>query len=254
LKPNYLPQNEVLETEINKALKELLQTTQPVKFLAPKEIQNIIQEDLNPRKDAGYDLITGRTLKEMTIKSIIHLTTIWNPIIRTGYFPVQWKVAQIIMIPKHGKSLEEASSYGLISLLPIMSRIFKKAMLKRLHLILEENRILRTISSVFDRNAHHRTSIPNYRDNKRNFRKKKQYHSVAFLDITQAFDKAWYPGLLFKIRKIVPHAYCRILESCLTDRLYEVKLKDEITTLQKTEACVWQGSVLRTHPISYLNK
>jgi hypothetical protein len=67
LKPNELPQNEDLETEINKALKEPLQITQPIKFLTPKEIQNIVQEDLNPRKAPGYDLITERILKEKAL-------------------------------------------------------------------------------------------------------------------------------------------------------------------------------------------
>jgi hypothetical protein len=71
-----------------------------------------------------------------------HLTTIRNSIIRTGYFQVQWKVAQIIMIPKPGKLLEQASSYRPISLLPTMRKIFEKAMLKRLRPIPEENRIL----------------------------------------------------------------------------------------------------------------
>jgi hypothetical protein len=84
---------------------------QPVKFLTPKEIRNIIQEDLNPKKAPGYDLITGRILKEMPRKDIVHLTKICSAIIRMGYFPVQWKVGQIIMIP-------------------IMSKIFGKALLK----------------------------------------------------------------------------------------------------------------------------
>jgi hypothetical protein len=46
------------------------------------------------------------------------------------------------MIPKPGKSLEEASSYRPINLLPIMSKIFEKATLKGWRPILEENRIL----------------------------------------------------------------------------------------------------------------
>jgi hypothetical protein len=78
-------------------------------------------------------------LKEIPRKGTVHLTTIWSAIIRMGYFPVHWKVAQIILTPKPGKLLEEASSYRLISLLPIISKIFEKAMLKRLAPILEEN-------------------------------------------------------------------------------------------------------------------
>jgi hypothetical protein len=98
--------------------------------------------ELNPRNPPGYDLITDRILKEMSRKCIVHLTTICNAIIRTGYSPVQWKVAQIIMIPKPGKPLGEASSYRPISFLPIMSKIFEISLLKRLRPILEENRIL----------------------------------------------------------------------------------------------------------------
>jgi hypothetical protein len=66
----------------------------------------------------------------------------------------------------------------------------------------------------------------------------KQYCFAAFLDITQASDKIWHPGLLFKLRKIFPHAYYRILESYLTDRLFQVKFKNEIATVRKTEAGV----------------
>jgi hypothetical protein len=36
---------------------------------------------------------------------------------------------------------------------------------------------------------------------------KRQYCSAAFPDITQV----WHPGLLFKIKKFLPHGYCRIL-------------------------------------------
>jgi hypothetical protein len=215
-----------------------------------KEIRNIIQ-DLNPRKAPGYDLITGRILKEMPIKGIVHLTTICNSIIRMGYFPVQRKVAQIIMIPKPGKPLEEVSSYRPI---PIMCKMFEKAVLKRLRPILEENRILPDHQFGF-RQKHFTMEQVHRIKEIRGTLEKKQYCSTAFLDITQAFDKVWHPGLLFKIRKILPHACYRILEYYLTERLFQVKLKDKITTLRKTEAGVPQGSVLGlTHPISYLHK
>jgi hypothetical protein len=79
----------------------------------------------------------------MPRKGVVHLTAICNAIIRMGYFSVQWKVVQIIMIPEPGKPLEETSSYRPISLLPIMSKIFEKPILKRLRPILEEDRILR---------------------------------------------------------------------------------------------------------------
>jgi hypothetical protein len=67
---------------------------------------------------------------------IVHLKTI-----RAGYFSAQWKVVQIIMIPKSGKQLEEVGSCRPIGLHTITSKTFETAMLKKLRQILEENRI-----------------------------------------------------------------------------------------------------------------
>jgi hypothetical protein len=131
-KSNELPENEAFEAEINKTLEEPLQITQPVYFLAPKESQNIIQGDLDPRKAPGCDLITGRILKQMPRRSTVRLTSICKSSIRRGYFPAQWEVAQIIMIFKPGKPLEAVGSYRPISLLPTMSKILEKALIKRL--------------------------------------------------------------------------------------------------------------------------
>jgi hypothetical protein len=117
------------------------------------------------------------------------------------------------MIPKPHKPLEEASSYRPISLLPIMNKILEEAMLERSRPILEENRILPEHQFGFPQK--HSTTVQVHRitEIRRGTLEKKQYCSVAFLDITQACNKVWHPGLLFKIRKIIPYAYYRILES-----------------------------------------
>jgi hypothetical protein len=117
-------------------------------------------------------------------------------------------------------------------------------MIKRLRPILEENRILP--DHQFGYRQKHSTTEQGHRITEiiRGTLEKKQYFSEAFLDITQAFDKIWHPGLLLKIGKILPHTYNRILGSYLTDRLFQVKFKDEMTTIRKTEAGVPQGSIL----------
>jgi hypothetical protein len=58
------------------------------------------------------------------------------------------------------------------------------------------------------------------------------------------------PRPLVQNLKRPSHAYYRILESYLTDKIFQVKFKDEITTLRKIEAGVSQGSVLG--PVLYL--
>jgi hypothetical protein len=44
----------------------------------------------------------------------------------------------------------------------------------------------------------------------------KQYCTSVFLDVSQAFDKVWHAGLLFKIKKVFPIQYFRLLKLYLT--------------------------------------
>jgi hypothetical protein len=58
---------------------------------------------LNSKKSPGYDLITGKILKELLTIGIQYLTQLFNAVLLKGYFLAQWKVTQIILIPKPGK-------------------------------------------------------------------------------------------------------------------------------------------------------
>ena len=92
---------------------------------------------LLPNKSPGYDLITR--LNELPYVAIKFITQLMNAILRLGHFPDQWKVAQIILIPKPGKPHTEVSSYRPISLLPILSKVFEKLLLKRLLITVEND-------------------------------------------------------------------------------------------------------------------
>jgi hypothetical protein len=45
----------------------------------------------------------------------------------------------------------------------------------------------------------------------------RQYCTAVFLDVSQAFDKVWHPGLLFKIKRLLPLKYFNLLKSYLSD-------------------------------------
>jgi hypothetical protein len=61
---------------------------------------------------------------------IKYLTQLFNAILLKVYFPAKWKVAEIILILKPGKPPNEVTSYWPISLLPIVSKVFEKLLLK----------------------------------------------------------------------------------------------------------------------------
>ena len=73
---------------------------------------------------------------------------------------------------------------------------------------------------------------------------KKKYCSAVFLDIQQAFDKVWHEGLLYKLKKILPHPYYSILKSYLTNRQFIVKCLDATSATFPIESGIPQGSVL----------
>ena len=60
----------------------------------------------------------------------------------------------------------------------------------------------------------------------------------------QAFGKVWHEGLLYKLKKVLPHTYYSILKSYLTKRQFMVKYIDAIATTFPIEAGIHQGSVL----------
>jgi hypothetical protein len=72
----------------------------------------------------------------------------------------------------------------------------------------------------------------------------KQYCSAAFLDISQAIDKVWHTGLLYKLRRSLPLNYFLILKSYLHKRHFLVKVESGYTERIQVNAGVSQGSVL----------
>jgi hypothetical protein len=73
----------------------------------------------------------------------------------------------------------------------------------------------------------------------------KQYCSAVFLEITQAFDRVWHTGLLYKLQFLLPPPhYYLILKSYLHNKYFQVKVEDSYTDLLPINAGVPQGSVL----------
>lgn len=80
-------------------------------------------------------------LKELPFCGIMKLTHL-NASFRLRYVPRQWKTAEVITIQQPGKPLEEVTSYRSISLLPIISKVYEKLVLKRLKPIIEEKQLI----------------------------------------------------------------------------------------------------------------
>jgi hypothetical protein len=144
------------ESEEEEALIQLLespyQLEPPIKHFKSAEIREVIS-NMNSKKSSGYDLITGKILKELSIIGIKYLTQLFSDALLKGFFPVQWKVAQVILILKPGKPPNELTSYRPISLLPIVFKVCEKLLLKRLIKLFKLMDLYQIISSASEKDT-----------------------------------------------------------------------------------------------------
>jgi len=150
------------------------------------------------------------------------------------------------MIHKPDKPPEKVSSYRPISLLPTISKIFEKLLLKRIEPLVNIPDFqfgFRAKHSTIEQIHRMTTVIERAFENK-------EYCSAVFLDVSQAFDKVWHRGLIYKLSKNLPANYCQLLESYLTDRKFRVKDQETYSDYYPIQAGVPQGSVLA--PLLYL--
>jgi len=139
---------------------------------------------LNPKKAPDYDLITNKALKKLPEIAIKYITQLCSAVLKRGFFSSQWKLAQlaqIIMIQKPGKLAELTELYRPISLLSVLSKLFKKLLFSRIKII---NHGL-ILDHQFGFRCKHVTTEQIHRIIKRinNDMKAGRYCSAVFLDV-----------------------------------------------------------------------
>lgn len=248
--PNPREISVVEEEEIHSLLAEPYQLELPLKNILVSEVKQVIIQEICCKKAPGYDLITGKILKELPEIGFKYLTYIFNAILRTSHFPAQWKVAQIIMVPKPGKPAEDVSSYRPISLLPLASKVFEKIFYKKIIKIIVNKSLIPNYQFGFRQYHSPIEQVHRITDAIHSNMENMKYSSVAFLDITQAFDKVWHTGLLYKLKKDLPQNMFTIIRSYIENRFFQVKIDNFITGLYTIHSGVPQGSILG--PLLYL--
>jgi len=70
---------------------------------------------------------------------------------------------------------------------------------------------------------------------------KKYYGTSAFLDISQAFDRVWYEGLLYKLKKFLSPS---LFKSYLTNHHFQIRFGSSVSEIENIFAGVPQGGIL----------
>jgi hypothetical protein len=156
---------------------------------------------LKPRKAAGSDGIQNIILQHLLRSVLKFISKILNSSLALNYFPTQWKMAKIIMLPKPAKDHTSPLNYRPISLLNSLGKLFENILLKRLNFQLREHKVIRNEQYGFKRG--HSTTHALLRNVER-IRHGFNYNKATvmlFLDIERPFDKVWTTGLIAKLIK-----------------------------------------------------
>jgi hypothetical protein len=124
------------------------------------------------------------------------VSVILNALLKSSYFPVDWKKMVKIMINKPYKHNSDPNNYRLIRLPSYVWKIFEKVIHSRLISHLDVTDAIPRY--LFDFRPNTSTTSSNYRAHKQWVRQIITYRS-GFLDIAQAFGKVWRTDLQIKI-------------------------------------------------------
>ena len=200
----------------------------------------------------GQDNIKYAVIKRLPDTFLSQIAHVFSSCLKLGYFPLAWKSAKTILIPKPGKDAREAKNFRPISLLSCLGKLLERIIARRLSCHMEENGLFTESQSGF--RAKHMTAEQLLRLSEECHLAFKQKKIVAaiFLDAEAAFDKCWHSGIKHKLKKNLnlPDRMVRLLSSFLTDRSLTVFHEGHWSNKVNLGAGTPQGSPLS--PLIYL--
>ena len=211
--------------------------------ISETDIEDVLKL-LDNNKACGSDLINPRLLKEGAQTLSVHLCNIFNQSLGNSYFPLSWKLANVVPIFKKGDKTNSAN-YRPISLLSCIGKVFERCIFKHMHNYLISNNIIISAQSGFTpKDSATFQLIDIYDTILKAIDEGKEVRAV-FCDISKAFDRVWHRGLLFKLRRIgVIGPLLTWFESYLDQRFQRVVLEGSFSEYKEVKAGVPQGSIL----------
>jgi len=162
------------------------------------EIENALQTLCN-RKSPGLDGITNEILKNASVVMVPLLCKLFNKILDTGCFPIEWGNALLVPIHKKGDH-NEPSNYRGIALLSCVSKVFTKILNVRITQWAEDNNKMFDVQAGFTKGKGTIDQIFIFQSivSKYLSRKGGRFYSV-FIDFSKAFDSVPHLHLFYSL-------------------------------------------------------
>lgn len=149
-----------------------------------------------PNTAPGLDGITSRMVRHVWRAAGSELTFVLGKCVSEGVFPTVWKNGRLLVLPKgNGKPLTDPKAYRPITLLPVLGKVLERVMLNCAPGIISR---ISPAQHGFTKGRSTSTALLSIADAVRSCEHK--YMQAIFLDISGAFDNAWWPMILLKAK------------------------------------------------------
>ena len=192
----------------------------------------------------GLDQISNKVLKLAAPIIYRQLTDLFNLSVKSGVFPVDWKLAKVSPIYKTGERIDP-NNYRPISVLSTIARIFEKVIYEQLYDYLSRKNILDPRQSGF-RSLHSTVTALLDLTNQWCFNiDRGLINGVLFLDLKKAFDTVDHNLLLIKLEYVgVRGQTLEWFKSYLSNRSQVVFINGVLSEHEQIKCGVPQGSIL----------
>ncbi|KAL1448470.1 hypothetical protein WDU94_013986, partial [Cyamophila willieti] len=232
--------------DIKRRLRTMKRNSQPdSEYSSPFTLADITValSETKSNKAPGFDGIHAEFLKNSGDFAKAWMAKFLTDVLNTGQIPNELKKAKIIALLKPGKAADQPGSYRPVALLSCVYKLLER---------LIYNRVSEKIYSVIPveqagfrpgRNcADQVLALTNHIE--AGFQLKLK-NSVAFIDLSAAYDTVWREGLLYKFLQVIPCSRTlQLLDNMLSNRNFKVVMNESMSNTKKLNNGLPQGSVL----------
>ena len=183
----------------------------------------LIFRNLRGKLSSGDDLIPNIVLKHLPYEVINEYCKIFNNLINNSYFPIKWKNAKIVLLPKKDKDSTDVKNIRPISLLPNISKIFEICLKKKIELFCLQNSLVSEKQFGFKYKHSTTDAIHLVTSNICWNWNKNLCTGACLIDMEKAFDSVWIPGLIFKLVKYkFPFCLIILIYNMISEKTFKV--------------------------------
>jgi Reverse transcriptase (RNA-dependent DNA polymerase) len=203
---------------------------------------------LNTQKSktaTGSDGLSAALLKQLAPAIVGNIVTIMNTSIQQSVFPANWKRANVAAIWKNKGSKTDPANYRPISVLPVLSRLFEKAIARQLSQYCTEHNIIPVEQFGFRAQSSCESALVIALDSWMKEVDTGKVVGAILIDLSKAFDMVTHQRLLIDLTQIGCDQDCiRLFHSYLSGREQRVVNGNMVTEWKEVTRGVPQGSCL----------